>query len=200
MPYFAVVKRGNMAQEPAPPPPSGQPGPGFFQSVNGAIAGITGLVIALGSLAAAWNSFSAKEEEQQQVAGGQEEAGNGAEAEASDTATEEEAATVKAAMYSGNLYADGEYGGDALTLEDKDDHWLLTVGEDDPVEYEEVKSPYADWVMAYDKEEEKYLLWPMVGGEMQKGNKKKENWSKFARVEPEEPAAEEPAEEPAQAE
>ncbi len=169
-----------MAEEPAPPPgrPSGKPG--FFQNMNNVIAGVTGLVVALGGLAAAWTTIFPKDQQQEQAVGNETAGAN--EAQSADQSAD--AAVEKAAKYTGTLYADGKYEGDAVTLEDNGENWVLTVGDNDPVLYEEVKSPYENWVMAYDKDEKEYLSWSMAGGELQKGNNDKDNWRKYAWVDP----------------
>jgi hypothetical protein len=174
-----------MPQEPPPPPqqPSGPGKPGFFQSMNGVIAGLTGLVIALGSLAAAWNSIFPSNEEQE-VANSQAEDANTAEAAPDDSAAAATAIPAKAANYSGNLYVDKAYGGDAVTLEDNGENWVLTVGDEDPVDYEEVKSSDPAWITAYSKDREKYLSWPIAGGQLQEGNSDKDQWTIYGWVDP----------------
>ena len=46
-----------MDQDPTPTPPPSDGKPGIFNKLNTTIAGVTGLVIALGGLAATWDKF-----------------------------------------------------------------------------------------------------------------------------------------------
>lgn len=186
-----------MANEPAPPPQAGAK-PGIFQNINTTIAGLTGLVIALGSLAAAWTTIFPKKEgaKQEQVAGANEEAGEGVSDDAS-------AVAEKPKKYTGTLYADGTYEGDAITLEEDGQNWVLTIGDNEPVYYAEQKSAGEAWLLAYDKEGEKHLSWQVDGGEVQIGNRNQDEWKTYAWVQPaaaEQPVAEEatPEEPPAE--
>jgi hypothetical protein len=151
--------------------------PRLFQNANAVIAGITGLVVALGGLAAATKDmWSSKEAEQPVLAAP-------ARSPAAPPQAEPAAAQDDAAPEAGDptLYKGEELENNkAVTIEWDGKNWILTVGEDsytyddltpeDDVNYEAVSNG-------------NYLRWPIAGGEVdESGNRKK--WTTYGSVRP----------------
>jgi hypothetical protein len=179
-----------MDQEPqAPQEPAGSDGkPGIFQNINTTVAGITGLVVALGGLAAAtkgvvWD----KEEKTEQPAKAD---SPSADPEALPVATPEtisavEAETlvsdqVKPPIFTGDLFADGKFEGGAMSLKFDGEKWTLSA--DQTYEYEPIMSADPDKVLAYSADYDSYLRWPIEGGLVEESTDRKKSWSLYARV------------------
>ena len=164
-----------MDQQPQEQPGAGaEASPKFFSNVNGVIAGITGLLVALAGLFAAYNQFAGKPAEQLAAVAP---AGNG------------EAATPAAAAGEEPL-PPSLYEGDDVKIELGGDGWTLTTKEGS-YPYEEVITGDVTRVTAFNKEYDSYLRWPIDGGWAEESLNNKESWKRYAQVyPPEAPAAE----------
>lgn len=157
--------------QPREQPPAGDGGkPKIFQNVNGLIAGITGLLVALGGLAATWDKiFPGKKEPVEQAA-----------AAPAASAQPQAAAATASEPEPGDPTL---YEGDGVKLEWSGNEWLLT--DDDTVyHYEEVFSPDETRILAYDKANNAYLRWPVKGGMAEEGSADKQLWSNYAEIYP----------------
>lgn len=169
-----------MDQEPTPTPQPSSGKSGIFQNINTTIAGVTGLVIAVGGLAATWDKiFPAKQAEAAATAP----ANEIAEAVPIDeTATiEEESAEPEAnapTSYTGTMIK----GGKALKIEwdDEANEWTVTEG-DEPYAYDDTASKDATKYMAVSNGN--YLRWPIEGGEVDRSEDKLK-WETFGSVDP----------------
>jgi hypothetical protein len=144
--------------------------PPFFKSVNGWIAGLTGLVLALAAL---FTAFDRLFPGQRTVA-----------AVSSSAAT---AATPTADASAPSGYTGP--GGVTMAWDSDETHWVLT---DDGVQYyyEEVVSPDDAQVLAYDKTNHAYLRWPLKGGMAEESKDDKANWAPYLKLYPDqEPGA-----------
>jgi hypothetical protein len=165
-----------MDQEPQQPP-SADGQPKLFRNIHGWIAGATGLVVALGGLAATWDRiFPAKPAEPQAAA---------ASAEAAPQAepTEEPEAEPEAGdptLYKGELVE----GGKVVTIEWDGESWVVTEGDNDPWSYDDTLSPDETRVMAVSNGN--YLRWPIAGGEVDE-SEDKVKWKTYAHVDVAEP-------------
>ena len=164
------------AATPEAPAPAADDQPKFFKSANGMIAGATGLVIALGGLATAWNSIFPKEKTEEPAA-------------LTAPAVPNEQAPAAATPAEADLPT--YYEGDDAALEFADNQWTLTTSEG-TFEYKEMLSPDEDRVLAYDKANDEYLRWPIKGG-MSETSKDEVNWTNWINLDPVEPPAEEGA-------
>ena len=149
--------------------------PALFKSVNGWIAGATGVVIALGGLATAWNQIFPSRTEEQPAA------------LAAPADAEQPAAAEPAAAPADDVPV--YYEGDGATLEFVDNQWILTT-DGKSYEYKEMLSPSEDRVLAYDKANDEYLRWPVKGG-MSETSKDEANWTNWINLDPTDPPAEE---------
>jgi len=165
-----------------PPPQDPAPAggkPGFFQSVNGAIAGVTGLVVAIGGLAATWDRIFPSQPTEAVAAS------------PANTTTETVPADETAAIAGTEDSVPGQgdptlfkgehvASGAALTIEWDGANWVLTEGKnqysyddltsDDPSRYEAVSSG-------------SYLRWPIEGGEVDE-SEDRVTWTTYGSVEP----------------
>ena len=164
-----------MDQEPqdAPPPADDVGKPKFFQNINGVIAGITGLVIALGGLAATWDRMFKPKEEQQEIVAGAEQSN----AEAAPEATEAEAADEEAGTPSAYTY-NADNGG---TLKWANGLWIEAdangnvLGRYDPTDDDGVNTT-AKLPGGGENGEDVYLRWPNAGGQAQKSEDRQAHW------------------------
>jgi len=173
-----------MDQDPTPPQQDNDPGPqangnpGVFTKLNGTIAGITGLVIALGGLAATWDRIFPGDKGNVEAAVPAQltnaEAVPADETAADPTADEPEAGDPTS--YSGQLVD----GGKVLTIEWNGDSWDVTVG-DDNYSYDDTLSPDETRVMAVSGGS--YLRWPIAGGEVDESDDKIK-WKTYGSVQP----------------
>lgn len=168
-----------MDQDPTPAPPPTEGKPGVFNKLNGTIAGITGLVIALGGLAATWDRIFPNKQAEAAVPAQQ-----AAEAEAvpvdetAAAATTEEAEPEAGAptSYSGKKVD----GGEALTIEWDGKNWILTEG-DDSWTYDELTPENEANYEAVSNGN--YLRWPIAGGEVDESRNRKK-WETYGDVRP----------------
>lgn len=168
-----------MDQDPTPaPPPANDGKPGVFTKLNGTIAGITGLVIALGGLAATWDRiFPNKEAEAaipaQQLAEAEAVPADETAAAAPDEAAPEEGAPT---LYKGEELEDSK----ALTIEWDGRNWILTEG-DDRYTYDELTPADENTYEAVSGGN--YLRWPIAGGEVDESENRKK-WETYGNVRP----------------
>ena len=169
-----------MEQEPqdAPVQGNGSGKPGFFQHVNGIVAGLTGLAVALGGLTAATKGtlWGTDKEEPAAVAAPAE--------AAAAAATDEPAAEPDAGdpiSYKGELVE----GGKTLTIDWDGESWVVTEGDNEPWAYDDTLSPDEERVMAVSNGN--YLRWPIAGGEVDE-SEDKVKWKTYARVDPVDPS------------
>jgi hypothetical protein len=164
-------------QEPqeAPPPSAPDSEPKLLSNMKGWIAGATGLVVALGGLAATWNNiFPGKESapaEQQAIAATPAGQGPAADTVASDAAAEPEQG------------APTLYEGDDVKLEWEAEEWVLTDG-DTRYHYDETYSPDENRYLAFDKANDTYLRWPIKGGMAEEGTADKQTWTNYIELYP----------------
>ena len=162
-----------MADEPRPAPgPDDRPR--FFKTVNGWIAGLTGLVLAVAGLFTACDKLFPDDPKPPA---------------ASSTNT---AAPVAVVAVPKPDSVPTKYTGDGgVTMEWDFDQarWELT---DNGVEYdyEEVVSPDDTRVLGYDKANSAYLRWPLKGGMAEESKDDKASWTSYINLTPvEEPPA-----------
>lgn len=176
-----------MDQDPATPPSSGGSGKsGIFQNVNTVIAGLTGLVVAVGGLAAAtkgvmWDKEPQKEERQALAAEPV------AEPAAAQPAKAEEA-PEQPNIYTGDLYDDEKFEGGAMSLKYNGENWILTA--DKAYEYEPIASTDSDRILAYNADYDSYLRWSVKGGVIEESTDRKKNWKPYAKVTAARPSSE----------
>ena len=168
-----------MDQDPTPTPPSGDGKPGVFTKLNGTIAGITGLVIALGGLAATWDRIFPNNQAGAAVASNQT-----AEAVPMDETATASAATEDAEPEAGDptSYSGKKIdGGKAVTIKWDGESWILTEGDDDTWSYDDL-SPQEDG--NYEAVSNgNYLRWPIAGGEVDESEDRKK-WTTYGTVQP----------------
>lgn len=152
---------------------SGSP-PKFFSTMNGMIAGATGLIVALGGLLTAYTQFFDKDK-----------------TETATPAQANTAAPVAAAAIPSESEADAPlvYEGDDARMEWTDDRWVLKTAEG-RWEYADEYSKYEGYVLAYDKTNQAYMRWPIKGG-MAEQRKDGEGWGDWINLYPAEPEQEE---------
>jgi len=148
--------------------------PKFFQSVNGMIAGVTALLVALGGLATATKQFwGDKPAARQSVA---------APASGSAAAGQDQPA-ARPALYRGDLYADGAFNGGSMKLEYDGRHWVLNDGTS--YDYDEIVSDDKSRIMASNAEYQSTLRWPIKGGVVEESSSlKRDDWKTYATVKP----------------
>ena len=162
---------------PTPPQPANDGKPGIFNKLNGTIAGITGLVIALGGLAATWDKFFPNRQAEAAVTSNQ----------VAEAVPEDETATASAATeesepeagdptsYSGKKVD----GGKAVTIKWDGESWILTEGDDDTWSYDDL-TPKEDG--NYEAVSNgNYLRWPIAGGEVDESEDRKK-WTTYGNV------------------
>ena len=154
-------------------PPAADDQPKLFKSIHGWIAGATGLVVALGGLAATWDRiFPARTAEPQAVAASTETAPP---AEPAEAATDAEPEAGDPLSYKGELVE----GGKVVTIEWDGENWIVTEGDNEPWSYDETLSPDETRVLAVSNGN--YLRWPLAGGEVDE-SEDKVKWKTYARV------------------
>lgn len=167
-----------MDQEPSS---SGRGGkPGIFQKLNTTIAGITGLVIALGGLTAATKGvlWDKEPSEKQAVA-----AAPAEQPAAAEQATEEAEAEAPTTLYKGDLYDDGKFNGGSLSLEKKGTKWVLDDG-DKQYEYDELASDDKSQILAVSSSYTSALRWPAAGGIVEESqDERRDKWETYGKVE-----------------
>ena len=146
---------------------------GVFQNINTVIAGITGLVVALGGLVAAWDRIFPHDTNAQEVAAL-------AEPAAATTDSGDPSDTTAAEPEEGDPLL---YEGDGVTLEWTGDEWVLTDA-DGEYRYEEVYSPDETRIVAHDKANDAYLRWPVKGGMAEEGSEDKQTWTTYVEFHP----------------
>ena len=159
--------------EQQPPKQDADGSPKFFKNINGWIAGVTGLVIALAGLATAYKQLFPQEKAEAATAAAPAKAAQPAAATSAATAPDAGAPTV--------------YEGDGVKLEWTGDEWLLT-GKDGEYHYEDMYSPDETRVLAFDKTNSAYLRWPIKGGMSEEGSADKQSWKNYLNLDPPEPA------------
>ena len=170
-----------MDQEPVQAPSESTDGkPKIFQNINGVIAGVTGLVIALGGLAAATQSIWDKEPEQA-VDTGQAQP----QAQLAATTTDKPPPTVPTA-YKGKLYnADtDDYDGTPVILVKDGARWVLTASDVD-YKYDEINTADKSVVVAKSTEYTSKLRWPVEGGLLKESTSAgTDDWQNYAEIKP----------------
>lgn len=172
-----------MDQDPTTPPPSPGAKPGIFNNVNATIAGVTGLVVAVGGLAATWDKFfPSRAATEQPAAAAVPAAAPAAQpvANAAAVTTADDPEAGDPLLYKGELVD----GGKTLTIEWDGESWIVTEGDKDPWSYDETLSPDDSRVLATSGGT--YLRWPIAGGEVDESDDKVK-WKTYARVEVAEP-------------
>jgi len=171
-----------MDQEPQAPQESADDQPKIFKSINGWIAGVTGIVIALGGLAATWDRlFAPKQAEENVVAEGHPVAA----ADAPDEAAGSDQAPTEAA----NSYTTDQYG--RIDYQEGGT-WAETDAQGNVTEYAH-QSDKDGWTTAVieqggEEGEDALLRWPNAGGTAQKSVDGGDHWQdayKVTRVEEE---------------
>ena len=168
-----------MDQDPTPTPPPGDGKPGVFNKLNGTIAGITGLVIALGGLAATWDRIFPNNKQAEAAVT----SNLAAEAVPVDETATAAASTEEAEPEAGDpISYSGQKvdGGKAITIKWDGENWILTEGNDDSWTYDETISPDESRVMAVSGGT--YLRWPINGGEVDE-SEDKVSWKTYGKVE-----------------
>lgn len=167
-----------MDQDPTPTP-ANDGKPGVFNKLNGTIAGITGLVIALGGLAATWDRIFPNKQAEAAVPTNQEAEAVPPDETASAEATEEEAEPEADAptRYTGTRIKSGN----ALKIEwdAKEEYWVVTDGDNDPWSYDDTTSK--DPAKYTGVSNGHYLRWPIDGGEVDESDDR-EGWKTYGRV------------------
>jgi len=167
-------------------------GPKIFGNLNTVIAGVTGLLIAIGGLAATWDKiFGGKPATEEQAAASTapaEAAGAPVEPADADRAATPALSNERPKIYTGELYADGKFEGGAMSLKHDGENWILTA--DQRYVYEPLASANKDQVRAYNADYASYLRWPVDGGEVEESLNNKASWAPYAKVIASEPAPE----------
>jgi hypothetical protein len=170
-----------MDQEPREAPETVNGKPNFFKNINGVIAGITALLAALAGLATVTKGFWGDKPAAQQ----------GTAATTTNKPTggpkTSPADAARPKIYTGVLFADGTFGGGAMSLKHEGENWILTA--DKAYEYEQLATSSNDKILAYNSDYGSYLSWPVDGGEVEESVDKKKNWSPYAKVTASEPSS-----------
>lgn len=167
-------------QPPEPPQQDSGERPQVFGNVNGWIAGVTGLVVALGGLFTAYDRMWGDQPAEPQAVA--------ATAPPASEPRAEPAAAVPAAaaemparpkIYTGELFADGSFEGGAMSLRHDGENWILTA--DQRYVYEQLAASNSEQIRAYNRDYDSYLRWPASGGEVEEkiGTA---GWNSYARV------------------
>ena len=160
--------------------------PKIFGNVNGWIAGVTGLVVAMGGLFTAYDRmWGDRKDEPQAVAAPAPAEPNAQQSPAVPAADATPATQARRRIYTGELFADGKYEGGAMSLRHDGENWILTA--DQRYVYEQLDSSDADRIRAYNRDYDSYLRWPAGGGEVEEkiGTA---GWNPYARVAASEPS------------
>ena len=161
-------------QPPEQPNQDADGSPKIFKNINGWIAGITGLVVALGGLATAYKQLFPERKTEAATS-----------AAALAEGTQRAAAADIAAKPDEDLPL--LYEGDDVKLEFVGDQWVLT-DKDGEYHYEDMYSPDETRVLAFDKQNNAYLRWPIKGGMSEEGSADKQSWTNYVDLYPPEPA------------
>ena len=157
-----------MSDDPAAPP-AGDGKPKFLTGTSGIVAGITSLVVAVTGLLAACDKLFPAEQQPTVAAAGAAADGKPA---APPPAAEAEVETHLV------------YAGDDLKLEWGDpSKWTFTDSEGSYV-YEEMLGDSEHQVIAYNKEYDSYLRWPVSGGALEESTDDRRTWTTLGRLYP----------------
>lgn len=168
----------------APPEPSGDK-PKLFQSVNGVIAGVTGLVVALGGLAAATKDLWSKSEEEPPALTARNNSGAEEAQPQAVAASAEKKAAVRPTAYKGKLYnkESEAYDGATVLLTKEGARWVLTAGDQD-WEYDEIVSNDPSLVIAKSTGYASKIRWPVDGGLLKESTSEIDDWEYYADIKP----------------
>lgn len=176
-----------MDQEPVPAPSEPTDGkPRIFQNINGVIAGVTGLVIAVGGLAAATKDLWSSKEAEQPVETASTTSGAEPAQSQSLTSTGTKPPVARPAAYKGKLYnaETGAYDGATVLLTKEGARWVLTAGDTD-WEYDEIVSPDQAVILAKSTEYTSKMRWPVEGGVMKESTTSgTDDWEYYADIRP----------------
>ncbi len=141
--------------------------PKIFGNMNTVIAGVTGLLIAIGGLATTWDKIFGGDEPAEQAVAAKSEEAPAAEEPAADTAAEAEDPT----------YYDIDDGGSLRFI---DGLWVEN-SNNGKFRYEEVSND-GEMIVAVDRGggdngEDAWLRWPIAGGRAQESQDKQETWT-----------------------
>ena len=172
-----------MDQEPVEQTSGGADGkPKLFQNINGVIAGLTGLVVAVGGLIAAYTGLKPDkkpdEPVEQTALKPDEPAGQTAASGAVATTTPEEEGNP-------GLYTGDKSDGTVVKLEFDGDEWVLTEGRDNRYTYVEMLTSDPAIVKAFDKDTGYYLRWPVNGGALEE-SQDDDDYDPYANIKPSE--------------
>ncbi len=160
--------------------------PKFFQNINGVIAGVTGLVIALGGLAAATKDLWSSKEVDQPVQTASTNSGAEQAQAQSLTSSATKPPVVRPTAYKGKLYnKDSEaYDGATVLLTKDGARWVLTTGDTD-WNYDEIVSPDQAVIVAKSTEYTSKMRWPVEGGVMKETTTSgADDWEYYADIKP----------------
>ncbi len=157
-----------MADEPKPAPPSDDR-PRFFRTLNGWIAGLTGVVLAFAGLFTACDKLFPDSPVKATTAS------NNAPAPTVAT-TAPKTDDSDPAKYTGE-------GGVTMDWDFDDARWILT-DNGNKYYYDNITPPDDTEVLGYDKTNDAYLRWPLKGGLAQESKDDKKNWSDYVVLNP----------------
>ncbi len=157
--------------------------PGFFKSANGVIAGLTGLVVAVGGLVTAYREFIQKPRMEAAANAESANAEQGAETEA-DTSTADAQSAEDEDPWSYTINTGG-------SLRFQGGIWIETDAEGNEARYwqESVENgfTYASNNGAGPKGEDVFLRWQTAGGQAEKSFDRQKTWNDVYKVTPETP-------------
>lgn len=176
--------------EEQPQEPAGQGAderPAIFGNVNGWIAGVTGVLVAMGGLFTAYDKVWGNRNAQPQAVV--------ATTPKADEPRTEQVMAVKAAgsedtpvrrlIYTGELYADGKLDGGAMSLRHDGENWILSA--DQRYVYEQLAATGNEQIRAYNRDYDSDLRWPVNGGDVEE-RIGKAGWNPYAKVSASEPS------------
>jgi hypothetical protein len=142
--------------------------PRFFSTLNGWIAGLTGLILAVAALFTAWDKLFP-------------DAPGAPTLVSSNAASPAPTAAPKADDSDPSKYT-GE-GGVTMDWDFDTARWVLT---DNGAKYyyDNVTSPDDTQVLAYDKDNRAYLRWPIKGGMAEERKDDKTGWEPYLKLNP----------------
>jgi hypothetical protein len=152
-----------MTDEPNPEPkPDNRPR--FFSTLNGWMAGLTGLILAVAALFAAWDKLFPQHS-------------------APPPASSTNVAPV--ATIAADDSAPAKYFGDGAKIEWDPDQTRWTLTDDSGTYYyDDVTSPDDTQVLGYDKTNGAYLRWPIKGGMAEESKDDKGSWTPYLKLSP----------------